>query len=435
MIESKNAARKMPQVESTEDSGEHPRIIESTPVGVAPPLGVVPARMDAWVIRRERHGVPMQSFQREMMPVPEIGPNDVLVYVMAAGINFNGVWAGLGKPVSVLDVHKRDYHVAGSDMSGVVWKVGSAVTKWKVGDEVIAHCNQSCGECGACNGGDPLACEDQKIWGYETPDGSFAQFTVVQGQQLLKKPPKMTWEEAASYGLTYFTAFRMLVDRAKVKPGDNVLVWGASGGLGVFAVQLVKLLGARAIAVVSSEQKAKLVMELGAHGAIDRREFKDLAYRDNETPEQTKKRMDATKAFGKKYMELVGEKKGPDVVFEHVGQETFPASVFLANRFARIVICGATSGFDLRFDVRHLWMRQKEIIGSHFANAAECQRANELMMRGQVKPVLTETYGYDEIPLTHELMRQNKHFGTMAALVGAPRRGLRTFAELQHDGE
>jgi crotonyl-CoA carboxylase/reductase len=411
----------------------HPSVVglplDSTPLTQSPPLGVVPARMDAWVIRKERHGEPTKSFQREMMTVPEPGPNEVLVYVMAAGINYNGIWAGTGKPVSVLDVHKKDFHIAGSDASGVVWKVGSAVTKWKVGDEVVLHCNQSCGECGECNGGDPLACDNQKIWGYETPYGSFAQFCLVQAQQLLKKPAKMTWEESASYGLTYFTAYRMLVDRAQVKPGENVLIWGASGGLGVFAVQLVKLMGAKAIAVVSSADKAQLVKELGADGVINRRDFPGLAFKPNETAEETKARMDATKKFGKAIWDVIGEKKGPDVVFEHVGRDTFAASVFLCNKFGRIVICGATSGFDLSFDVRHLWMRQKTILGSHFANANECQKANELIHRGVVHPVLTETYGYDEIPLVHEKMAKNQLKGTVACLVGAPRTGSRNFSE------
>lgn len=424
---------KSPEEVHDRDSGERPSVVglplDAAPLTQAPPLGVVPARMDAWVIRKERHALPMQAMQREMMHVPEPGPNEVLVYVMAAGINYNGIWAATGKPVSVLDVHKKDFHIAGSDASGVVWKVGGAVTKWKVGDEVVLHCNQSCGECGACNGGDPLACEDQKIWGYETPYGSFSQFCVVQAQQLLRKPPKMTWEQSASYGLTYFTAYRMLVDRAQVKPGENVLIWGASGGLGVFAVQLVKLMGARAIAIVSSDDKAELVKKLGADGVIDRRSFPGLAYKPNETPEETKARMDATKKLGKAIWEIIGEKKGPDVVFEHVGRETFPASVFLCHRFGRVVICGATSGFDLTFDVRHLWMRQKTIIGSHFANADECQKANDLIIRGMIKPVLTETYGYADIPLVHEKMRNNQLKGTVACLVGAPREGLHDLAE------
>jgi crotonyl-CoA carboxylase/reductase len=389
-----------------------------------PPLGEVPAAMDAWVIRRERLGEPMKSFQRETMQTPDPGPGEVLVLVMAAGVNYNGIWAGLGKPVNVLDVTKKDFHIAGSDASGVVWKLGQGVSRWKVGDEVVLHCNVTCGQCGACNGFDPMACEDQKIWGYETPYGSFAQFTLVQAQQLLKKPPQLSWEVAASYGLVYFTAYRMLVDRARVRPGENVLIWGASGGLGIFAVQITKLLGATAVGIVSSPAKGELARSVGCDHIMYRDEYPDLPYHPNETPERTKARTEATKKFGKKFWELIGERKGPDVVFEHVGQETFPTSVFLANRMGRIVICGATSGFQLNFDVRHLWMRQKSILGSHFANAEQCQRANELVHQGKVKPVLTETFEYARIPEAHDLMYRNRHMGTIACLVSAPRMGL-----------
>jgi crotonyl-CoA carboxylase/reductase len=394
-----------------------------------PALGEVPAEMDAWVIRKERFGEPLQSFRREMMPTPEPGPGEVLVLVMAAGVNYNGIWAGLGKPVSVLEVHKKDFHIGGSDASGVVWKVGPGVTRWKVGDEVVLHCNVTCGQCPACNGFDPMACEDQKIWGYETPYGSFAQFCLVQSQQLLKKPKNMSWELAASYGLVYFTAYRMLVDRARVRPGEVVLIWGAGGGLGIFAVQLTKLLGATPIGIVSSPEKGALAKELGCDHLLYRNEFPGLAYRPNETPEQAKARMDAVKAMGKKIWELLGERRSPDVVFEHVGMETFPTSVFLGNRMSRIVICGATTGFNLTFDVRHLWMRQKSIIGSHFANAEECQRANELVHQGKIKPVLTETFEYTRVPEAHDLMYRNKHKGTIACLVTAPRLGLTNFEE------
>src|SRR5690606_2057387 len=196
------------------------------PIGTTPPLGVTPKRMHAWVIRRERHGEPKKSFVEEIVDTPEPGPGEVLVHVMAAGVNYNGIWAGLGKPVSVFDVHKHPFHIAGSDASGIVWKVGPGVTRWKPGDEVVLHCNVTCGECAACNGFDPMACEEQKIWGYETPYGSFAQFTLVQAQQLLRKPKDLSWEVAASYGLVYFAAYRMLVDRAKLRPGENVLIWG-----------------------------------------------------------------------------------------------------------------------------------------------------------------------------------------------------------------
>src|SRR6185503_11561540 len=171
-------------------------------------VGETPELMQAVVIRKEREGDPKDSMRVEEVPVPEVGPSEVLVLVMAAGVNFNGVWAARGKPVSVFKMHKEPFHVAGSDASGIVWKTGSAVTRWKPGDEVVLHCNQSCGECPECNGLDPMACSEQKIWGYETSWGSFAQFTRVQSQQLLSKPKHLSWQAAASYGLTYFTAYR-----------------------------------------------------------------------------------------------------------------------------------------------------------------------------------------------------------------------------------
>ena len=194
---------------------------------------------------------------------------------MAGGVNYNGVWAGLGVPISPLDVHKNPFHIAGSDASGVVWAVGPKVRRWKVGDEVIVHCNQDDGDDEECNGGDPLLSPSQRIWGYETPDGSFAQFCRVQSRQLMPKPAHLTWEEAACYTLTLATAYRMLFGHPPhtMKPGDHVLVWGASGGLGVFGVQLAAASGANAIGVISDESKRDYVMQLGAKGVINRKGF------------------------------------------------------------------------------------------------------------------------------------------------------------------
>ncbi len=404
--------------------------LELVPVGSLPPIGVVPRRMHAWVIRKERHGEPGTSFREEVMDTPEPGPNEVLVLSMAAGVNYNGVWAGLGKPVSVLDVHKQPFHIAGSDCAGIVWKIGSAVTRWKVGDEVVIHCNMTCGECPACNGYDPMGCENQRIWGYETPYGSFAQFTIAQSQQLMPKGANMTWEESASYTLDLCTAYRMLVDRANVRPGETVLVWGGAGGLGTFACQITRMLGAIPVAVVSSPEKAEMARKFGAMGTINRKDFPGLAWTPNETAEKKKARLDAAKAFGKAFMKAAGTNKGPDVVFEHPGQETFPTSVFVAAKMGRIVICAATSGFDLHFDVRHLWMRQKQIIGSHFAHAEQCWRANDLVLKGTIKPCMTELYSYKDIPRAHEDMMNNRHMGKLSCLVSAPREGLKTLSEL-----
>jgi crotonyl-CoA carboxylase/reductase len=210
-----------------------------------------------------------------VVPTWTIGEDEVLLLVMAGGVNYNGIWAGLGQPITPFNVHKQPYHIAGSDASGIVWAVGTKVRRWKVGDEVIVHCNQDDGDDEDCNGGDPLLSPSQRIWGYETPDGSFAQFCRVQSRQLMQKPAHLTWEESACSTLTLATAYRMLFGHPPhtLKPGDNVLVWGASGGLGVFGLQLVAASGANAIAVVSDESKMEYVFNLGAKGAINRKEF------------------------------------------------------------------------------------------------------------------------------------------------------------------
>ena len=216
--------------------------------------------------------------QVEVVPTWTIGDDEVLVLVMAAGVNYNGVWAALGEPISPLDAHKQPYHVAGSDASGIVWAVGAKVKRWKVGDEVVVHCNQDDGDDEECNGGDPMFSASQRIWGYETPDGSFAQFCRVQSRQLMARPKHLTWEEAACYTLTLATAYRMLFGHPPhtLKPGDNVLVWGASGGLGVFGVQLCAASGANPIGIISDEDKRDYVLGLGAKGVINRKDFNVL---------------------------------------------------------------------------------------------------------------------------------------------------------------
>jgi crotonyl-CoA carboxylase/reductase len=376
-----------------------------------------PDTMEAWVIRPDRLGDPRDAMRLERIEVPEPGPGEVLVRVMAAGVNYNGVWASLGLPVSIFRYTGYDFHIAGSDASGVVERVGPGVTRWQPGDEVVIHCNQSCGECAECNGLDPMACTQQRIWAYESNWGSFAEYCKVQAQQLLHKPPRLSWEEAASYGLTYFTAYRMLVDRAQIRAGDNVLVWGAGGGLGTFAVQLCRLYGANAIAVVSSDDKIDLVRKLGAHAVVDRRQF---ALQDPDTGERN---FDEIKRFGKAVREATGG-VDCDVVFEHVGAATFFTSVFVCRTFGKVVICGATSGFALDFDVRYLWMRQKTILGSHFANAYECQRANRLIAEGKIDPVLSRVFEWSECPEPHQMMKENQHVGKMVVLVGAEAEGL-----------
>ena len=392
--------------------------------------GELPPTMAAWVIREERFGEPVDAFRLEEIEVPEPGAFEVVVRVMAAGVNYNNVWAALGKPVSVMkygDHPQYGHHIGGSDASGVVWKVGPGVTRWKPGDEVIIHCNMASYEDPEVHGLDPLAAPSQQIWGYETTWGSFAQFTKVQAQQLIPKPQNLSWEESASYGLVYFTAYRMLMTRCGMQAGDRVLIWGAAGGLGVFATQLCAVTGARAVGVVSSEAKGELVKKLGAVDYINRDEFRGMMRRGGESPEEEKARFKASRAFSNRVAEILGDQ--PNIVFEHVGKATFPTSVYTVKPFGKVVICAGTTGFDLDFDVRYLWMRQKEIIGSHFAHAYECNKANQLIEQGLIRPVLWRTMGFDGVGEAHQLMKENKHLGKISILVGAEKQGLGKTAE------
>jgi crotonyl-CoA carboxylase/reductase len=392
--------------------------------------GELPETMAAWVIREERQGQPIDAFQIEEIEVPEPAAFEVIVRVMAAGVNYNNVWAALGEPVGVWrygDHPEFGHHIGGSDASGIVWKVGAGVTRWKPGDEVVVHCNQASYEDPEVHGLDPMAAPSQRIWGYETTWGSFAQFTKVQAQQLLPKPEALTWEEAASYGLVYFTAYRMLITRCNIQAGDKVLIWGAAGGLGVFATQICAAAGAESVGVVSSEEKGALVEKLGASGYINRNDFAGMMRKGGESPEEEKARFGESRKFSKAVKAILGD--APNIVFEHVGQATFPTSVFTVKPFGKVVICAGTTGFELDFDVRYLWMKQKEIIGSHFANAYECNRANELIESGVIKPVLWRTLGFDGVAEAHQLMKDNKHSGKIAVLVGAEETGLGKTAE------
>jgi crotonyl-CoA carboxylase/reductase len=401
-------------------------------VGEIPPLGHVPKKMHAWAIRPERHGPPEQSFRDEVLDVPEIDSHEVLVMVMAAGVNYNGVWAGLGKPMSVFDVHGADYHIAGSDASGIVWAVGSKVTRFKVGDEVVVHCNQDDGDDEECNGGDPMFSPTQRIWGYETPDGSFAQFCRVQAQQCMPRPKHLTWEESGCYVLTLATAYRMLFGHRPhiLRPGDNVLVWGASGGLGSMAIQLINTAGANAIGIISEESKREFVQSLGTVGVINRKDFDCWGQLPPVNGPEFADYMKECRKFGKAIWEFTGKGNDVDFVFEHPGEATFPVSCFVVKRGGMVVFCAGTTGYNLTMDARFVWMRQKRIQGSHFANLKQSAQANRLVIERRIDPCMSEVFAWDDIPLAHSKMMANEHKpGNMAVLVQAKRPGLRTLED------
>ncbi len=403
-------------------------------VGEVPPIGEVPEQMHAQVIRRERFGEPIGAFAGEVVPVPEIGPNEALVLVMAAGINFNNVWAALGVPVDVIRIHAQlgddtGFHIGGSDASGIVYAAGSDVTNVKVGDHVVVH-------CGAWDdddpwikaGGDPIVAPSAKIWGYETNWGSFAQFTKVQAHQCLPKPPRLTWEAAAAFMLVGATAYRMLTHWAPhtVQPSDVVLVWGGSGGLGTMAIQVTRALGGIPVAVTSSDEKGEYCKQLGAAGYINRKQFDHWGMPPHWTDDEAYQRWAlGARAFGKALWEVLGERKNPRIVFEHPGEDTIPTSIFVCDNGGMVVICAGSTGYSAVVDLRYLWMRQKRLQGSHFANDEQAAGINRLVTEGNVDPALSRVFAFDEVGLCHQLMHEGKSpDGNMAVLVSAPREGL-----------
>jgi crotonyl-CoA carboxylase/reductase len=410
-------------------------------LGDVPELGHVPERMLAQVIRQDRFGEPTDAFREEALPTPALGAHDVLVYVCAAGVNYNNVWAAMGVPIDVIKTRqkkgeKEDFHVGGSDASGVVWATGPAVTNVKVGDEVVVHCGMwDHDDPWVKAGKDPMFAPSQIIWGYESNWGSFAQFTKVQDHQCLPKPPHLTWEEAAAYMLVGATAYRMLHGWSpnNVREGEPVLVWGGAGGLGSMALQICRAAGARPIAVVSGDEKIDYCKKLGAVGVVDRRKFDHWGKLPRWSDELSYGEwLVGARAFGKACWEALGEKRNPTIVFEHPGETTLPTSVFVCETGGMVVICAGTTGYNATADLRYLWMRQKRLQGSHFANDEQSKGINDLVIAGKVDPCLSRTFAFAETAACHQMMRENQHpSGNMAILVNAPRPGLRTLDEIR----
>nr|WP_198961177.1 crotonyl-CoA carboxylase/reductase [Pseudonocardia sp. MH-G8] len=390
--------------------------------------------MYASVIRQSRYGAPEQAFGIEVVDTPQPGPNQVLVYVMAAGINYNNVWSALGAPLDVIAARQRrgateDFHIGGSEGSGVVWAVGSRVRSVSVGDHVVlSGCMWDESAPDIRLGADPMTSATQVVWGYEENFGSFAQFALVDDYQCHPKPASLTWEAAAAFLLTGATAYRQLCGWPPntVRPGDPVLIWGGGGGLGSMAIQIVSLLGGIPVAVVSSPERARYCIDLGARGAIDRREFDHWgplpAFDDEEAMTRW---IRGARAFGKQFWEIIGERRSPRVVLEHTGRDTIPTSMYLCDNAGMVVICGGTTGYDADVDLRFLWMRQKRLQGSHFANLQQCREVVALVESGKLAPCLSWCEPFESVGKAHQLMYNNEHpGGNMAVLVNAPEPGL-----------
>jgi crotonyl-CoA reductase len=375
---------------------------------------------------------PRKSLHVDDVALPELGPGEAIVAVMASAINYNTVWTSIFEPVSTFGFlerygrmsplskrHDLPYHVVGSDLAGVVLKTGLGVHSWKPGDEVVAHCLSV--ELESPDGhNDTMMDPEQRIWGFETNFGGLAHLALVKSNQLMPKAEHLTWEEAASPGLVNSTAYRQLVSRngAGMKQGDNVLIWGASGGLGGFATQYALNGGATPVCVVSNEEKAQIARNMGAELIINRSEAGYKFWKDEHTQDPKEWRR-----FGKDIRDLTGG-EDVDIVFEHPGRETFGASVFAARKGGTIVTCASTSGYMHQYDNRYLWMNLKSIIGSHFANYRESWEANRLIRKGMIHPTLSKAYTLDEVGQAALDVHQNAHQGKVGILCLAPEEGL-----------
>jgi crotonyl-CoA reductase len=375
---------------------------------------------------------PRKSLHVEDVATPEPGPGEAIVAVMASAINYNTVWTSIFEPVSTFGFlrrygrtsplakrHDLPYHVVGSDLAGVVLRVGVGVQLWKPGDEVVAHCLSV--ELERPEGHDDTMLDpEQRIWGFETNFGGLAELALVKTNQLMPKPAHLSWEEAAAPGLVNSTAYRQLVSHhgAAMRLGDVVLVWGASGGLGSYATQLALASGATPVCVVSSPAKAQLCHRMGAELVIDRVAEGYAFWKDEQTPDPAE-----WKRFGARVRELTGG-RDVDIAFEHPGRETFGASVYVTRRGGTIVTCASTSGFLHVYDNRYLWMNLKRIIGSHFANYSEAWRANDLVARGLVHPTLSRVYPLECAPDAAFAVHRNLHQGKVGVICLAPGEGL-----------
>jgi crotonyl-CoA reductase len=374
---------------------------------------------------------PRQSIHIQDVALPELAPDEAVIAVMASSINFNTVWTSIFEPVSTFGFlkrlgkesewaarHDQPFHVMGSDASGVVLRVGSAVRNWKPGDRVTVHCNHV-DDQDPTSHDDSMMALNQRIWGFETNYGGLADLSIVKANQLMPKPEHLTWEEAAVNALCNSTSYRMIVspNGSQMTQGQAVLVWGATGGIGAYATQYVLNGGGTPVGVVSSPERAALLNEMGCEAVIDRRAEGYQFWKDEHTQDPKE-----WLRLGKKIRELIG--RDVDIVFEHPGRSTMGASVFVAKRGGMIITCAATSGFNIEYDNRYLWMNLKTLKGCHFANYREAYEANRLVCEGRIHPTLSTVRTLEQTADAALLVHRNEVEGKVAVLAMAPEEGL-----------
>ncbi len=381
----------------------------------------IPEKMTAYVLRTEHLG----ELRREVVDVPEIKDDEVLIAVKSAGINYNNVWSVSGIPFNVIDYRKKrgeseDFHIPGSDASGIVCRTGRSVRHLRFGDPVVVHAgfwDES--DPWIRNGGDPVMSETCRAWGYETNYGSLAQFAKVKAHQCLPKPEHLSWEESSVYMLSGATAYRMLTHwfPNNVKKNDVVLIWGGAGGLGSMAIQLTRVFGGVPVAAVSDPEKRDFCLRLGAEGVVYRNDFSHWGKISKDSMSKESFWRKETERFEEEILSSVGGKR-PAIVIEHPGESTLPVSMYVCRKGGMTVVCGGTGGYAGSFDLRDFGADQKRLQGSHFADTEECRKLNQLVIENKVKPILAETYPFDQVNEALNKMKANSHRpGSMAVKI------------------
>jgi len=316
---------------------------------------------------------------------PHTKPDEVLIEVRACALNHLDVWVRNGLPGIKIPLP----HILGCDVAGVIREAGELVTWVNRGDEVMIQPGVSCRHCAACLAGHDNMCDEYDIIGYRR-DGGYAEFVAVPGVNVIPKPPDLSWPDAAALPLVTLTAWHMLVARADVQPGEDVLVHAAGSGVGSAGIQIARLRGARVIATASSDDKLQKARDLGASETVN--------YSSEDWPKQIKR--------------LTGG-RGVDVVFEHTGAATWPGSILSLKQGGRLVTCGATSGFDARTDLRHVFYRHLTILGSMMGSKADLLAAMQFIASGQIRAVVDRVLPLSEARKAHELMEDRAQFGKL----------------------
>jgi len=331
-----------------------------------------------------RHGGPEVLEQLEL-PIPEPKAREVRIKVKAVALNHLDVWTRKGWPGLKLQMP----HVLGADIAGVVDAVGAEVTDVALGLEVLVNPGLSCGACERCLKGEDNLCRSYGIFG-EHVSGGYAEYVCVPRQNLLPKPKGMPFAEAACLPLTFLTAWTMLVRRAQLQPGETVLIQAGGSGVGSAGIQIAKLLGATVITTASTEAKLSQAKKLGADHLIN--------YATHDFVEEVKR---------------LTQKKGVDVVFEHVGGKTFEKSIACLPRGGRLVTCGASSGNEVQLNLTILFYKRISLLGSTMGSKGDLFRILQLVEEGKLKPVLDRTLPLAKAAEAHELLSNRQSFGNV----------------------